>query len=36
MSERAQAFGGVVEISGVPGRGTSVTVRLPRPPPAAA
>lgn len=30
MSERAQAFGGALMIVGTPGRGTSVTARIPR------
>jgi signal transduction histidine kinase len=29
MRERAQAFGGTVEITGVPGAGTTVRVRIP-------
>ena len=30
MSERAHLFGGVVEITGLPGKGTTVTVLIPR------
>jgi signal transduction histidine kinase len=29
MRERARSFGGKVEINGVPGKGTSVLVRIP-------
>ena len=32
MKERAAAYGGSVAVSGRPGRGTSVTLRLPAPP----
>jgi signal transduction histidine kinase len=32
MQERAQLFGGEVRISGTPGKGTSVAVRIPLPP----
>ena len=29
MRERAQAFGGEVELAGTPGQGTTVVVRMP-------
>jgi signal transduction histidine kinase len=31
MQERAQLFGGEVHISGAPGKGTTVSVRIPLP-----